>query len=639
MRFRELVLSDASGGEGLCLAFHPRLTVVAGLPVAARRELVETLITASAGGRADRVLTSDDGPARAWVDSLVPGRPGATLVEELSRLDARLVAVDEHDARVAYHRAVARLEAVTAELAAIIDLEPTEAEDREIVAAAECIDELQDRVAKTADRAERCRRVAAWAEGLLDGTTSPTDTPPPEASSELVDLAGRWNRAKGAVERFERELSVHRADEVDPTLDRRVALLAPLDQDRLWDAHGRVDEAEARYAAALERRSELEEDLPEDLEAAIDSAHIERVRAEEVVASRWRPGILGSSVPAVTGLVLALVEASIGGLLVVVGIGVAARLIIGPRIALARASTNERRELARAGATSYLGLHLRRLSDPADPEAPQEMESITRELEEAARERTAALVGWKELVGRLEPSEADGLEAEIRAHAVRFNTALRTEADTRIQGDLDAARTDLAARRDRLAASVGDLTDRAGTLDREAETAAADLASRLAESGIDPALPATDIAVQLGRIRSDATRRGRERAALRARPDVEAEYAELIAEVADRERPGWAGTTMPPPPPAGTSLLRRRRAEVMKQVVAGQAESVDRGPDVPLVLDEPLAQLSGAALTEWLDAILDRTGQAVYLTDDPAVAAWARAHVDGDRLSLIAFGD
>ena len=49
------------------------------------------------------------------------------------------------------------------------------------------------------------------------------------------------------------------------------------------------------------------------------------------------------------------------------------------------------------------------------------MESITRDLEEAARERTAALPGWKELVGRLEPSEADGLEAEIPLHAVRFN--------------------------------------------------------------------------------------------------------------------------------------------------------------------------------------------------------------------------
>ena len=63
----------------------------------------------------------------------------------------------------------------------------------------------------------------------------------------------------------------------------------------------------------------------------------------------------------------------------------------------------------------------------------------------------------------------------------------------------------------------------------------------------------------------------------------------------------------------------------MKQIVAGQTESVDRGPDVPLVLDEPLAQLSGEALSEWLDAILDRPGQAVYLTDDPAVATWARS--------------
>ena len=362
--------------------------------------------------------------------------------------------------------------------------------------------------------------MAAWAEGLLDGTTSPTDSPPPEASSELVDLAARWNRARSAVERFERELSAHRADEIDPTLDRRVALLAPLDQDRLWDAHRRVAEAEARYAGALERRSDLEEELPEDLEAAIDSAHIERVRAEEVVASRWRPGILGSSVPAVTGLVLALVEASIGGLLVVIGIGVAARLIIGPRIALARASTNERRELARVGAKSYLGLHLRRLNDPADPDAPQEMESITRELEEAARERTAALVAWKELVGRLEPSEADGLEAEIRAHAVRFNAALRTETDTRMQCDLDAARSG-PRRPPRPPRRLDRGPHRPGRRPSTVRPRRRPPTSRpsWSRAGSTPTLPAADIAVQLGRMRSDATRRaaGASRAPVPAR--------------------------------------------------------------------------------------------------------------------------
>ena len=247
-----------------------------------------------------------------------------------------------------------------------------------------------------------------------------------------------------------------------------------------------MKDADAHLAAAIERRSELEEDLPDEVEAAIDSAHIERVRAEEMVAARWRPGILGSSVPAAVGLVVGLAAGAIGGVLVIVGIGVAARLIVTPRIALARASNAERRELARVGADSYLGLHLRRLADPSDPDAPHEMEEITRALEDTAREQTAALVAWKELVGRLDPSEADGLEAEIRVHTVRFNTALRTETDEKLQAELHAAEDDLAARNGRLADSARELTERATVLDQEAEIAAIDLIGRLAEQGIDP---------------------------------------------------------------------------------------------------------------------------------------------------------
>jgi hypothetical protein len=152
-------------------------------------------------------------------------------------------------------------------------------------------------------------------------------------------------------------------------------------------------------------------------------------------------------------------------------------------------------------------------------------------------------------------------------------------------------------------------------------------------------MPAAEIAVALGRERMDAARRGRERKTLRPRAEVEEEHAALAVEVAERERPGWVGSPMPPPPPAGTSLLRRRRAEVMKKLAAGLADSVDHGPSVPLVLDEPLAGLEGDALTEWLDAIVDRQGQTVYLTEDPAVAAWARASTAGDRMALIAFSD
>ena len=83
MRFRELVLSDASGGEGLRLGVPPAADRRwPACPAPARRELVETLITASAGGRADRALTTDDGPADGVARH---ARPGADRRRRWSR--------------------------------------------------------------------------------------------------------------------------------------------------------------------------------------------------------------------------------------------------------------------------------------------------------------------------------------------------------------------------------------------------------------------------------------------------------------------------------------------------------------------------------------------------------------------------
>ena len=61
------------------------------------------------------------------------------------------------------------------------------------------------------------------------------------------------------------------------------------------------------------------------------------------------------------------------------------------------------------------------------------------------------------------------------------------------------------------------------------------------------------------------------------------------------------------------------------------------GPDVPLVLDEPLAGLSESELAEALDRIEESPRQVVYLTEDPAVAAWARPRSAADQVALIAF--
>ena len=134
------------------------------------------------------------------------------------------MALDEYDARVAYHETATRFAAVDDELSRLTELEPTAEDDERILAAAEAIDGLQERVASAVDRAERCRRVANWAGGLVEGSDAAA---PAEASSELVDLADRCQRARQKLARLERELSTHRADELSPGLDRRVPRCSP----------------------------------------------------------------------------------------------------------------------------------------------------------------------------------------------------------------------------------------------------------------------------------------------------------------------------------------------------------------------------------------------------------------------------
>jgi hypothetical protein len=178
---------------------------------------------------------------------------------------------------------------------------------------------------------------------------------------------------------------------------------------------------------------------------------------------------------------------------------------------------------------------------------------------------------------------------------------------------------------------------RAAVLDQEAEAAATELITRLTEQGIDVELDTAEIATAVEQLRAAATRRGRERSALRPRSEVEEEHAALTAELAERERPGWAGAPLPPPPPAGSSLLRRRRGEVVRRIASTLPSSPDAaGPDVPLVLDEPFAALADDELTDALAGLQDLPGQVVYLTEDPAVAAWART-CSPDQATLIAF--
>ena len=240
VRFRELVLSDASGGDTLRLAFHPRLTVVAGLPgdgppgagrdpdhgggrrsgrpgAHDRRGLGGLVARLDRAGPARRGAGRGAGPARRSA-----GRP--RRARRAGRLPPRGGPPGGGDRRARHGRRSSK---------------PTRDEDGALLDAAERIDELQERVAKTADRAERCRRVAAWAEGRLQGITRPGTRRPPKrpprssTSSTGGTAPTRPSSASSASSRRTGPTSWI------PTLDRRVALLAPLDQDRLWEAHRR----------------------------------------------------------------------------------------------------------------------------------------------------------------------------------------------------------------------------------------------------------------------------------------------------------------------------------------------------------------------------------------------------------------
>jgi len=461
-------------------------------------------------------------------------------------------------------------------------------------------------------------------------------------------------------------------------LDRRIPLLAPLDQDELWAAHARVRDAERTFQALADAQ-ETKTDIPPDVEAALDAAHIERIRAEDSAAARWRPGIIASSLVAVLALALAPSHVLAALALMLVTLGVVVTLIVLPRRAVAQSIAEERSQLARVGATSYLGLHLRRLDDPDD-------DAAQRLLTEVARERTRATVAWKELVGHLEPSEADGIEAEIRGHALRFNATLRAERDATLRDDLSAAQAESARTRAALHTTVDRLQALLDDAHAAIEQATTARHALLGQLGIEPTPDLEDV---LARARLGATQRQRRREQARPRADIEAERAELVTRVAELARPGWDGPPPIPPTADAVSLLCRRRDELRSRLGvdlvddderAQQLQTMDRrvrelerrvaddrtippretmakrllarmararsagaevggpsGESLPVILDDPLLRVAVDRRCDLLDMLarVSERVQVIYVTEDPVVVSWARQRAGENDLLLL----
>jgi hypothetical protein len=112
--------------------------------------------------------------------------------------------------------------------------------------------------------------------------------------------------------------------------------------------------------------------------------------------------------------------------------------------------------------------------------------------------------------------------------------------------------------------------------------------------------------------------------------DVDVEWAlasrARIADLAEGREPA-------PAPVADRPLSVSDLASVLS---ARLTEVAGAGEPLPLVLDEPLAGLDATQVWELLEVVRRSSGrQVIYLTEDPEVAAWARATAASGGLSVL----
>lgn len=328
----------------------------------------------------------------------------------------------------------------------------------------------------------------------------------------------------------------------------------------------------------------------------------------------------------------------------------------------------ERGILQRIGVTSYDAFLLRTSSILGDLDAADRVAQARRRLAEAEaawelaqghepepvrdlrRERARLLTEATGLLGRAVP--AAEVEAALRSYRVapdvhRLASALGDAlqaAGVAVRGELleeaDAwldrwhalgmARAEAQARRGaidaELAAAVGALDAARVTAPARSAEAEQQLASAHAE--LDAAEAVTAAAEQARRDaaahaeRLVAARRELARAE-RDRDDAEGELDRQLALAADR----GSGGRMPMAVVDEVDGCRVDHADAEVYLLARIAGLRDVGAvgGLPLVLDEPFVPLGDRATASML-GLLERVGsvvQVVYLTDDPAVLAWA----------------
>lgn len=488
---------------------------------------------------------------------------------ELAALDARILAAEGDAARRQYARALAELERVRAEAAALQSGGHGAEVDRLLLASADEARRLAARWSELAAVAERARLAATADTPLEPSDVARLAGVPEDVPADLGAVVAAFAQAGDHVATLEDRLRVVASASLPEPDDPRVLTLATVDQHELWAAHARVLEA----AAAVQDEQVALGGIGADGERAeaiaeLETAHAAVEEANAVLERRRVPVIAGAALGALAGLPLSAATPFLGLALCAASLVGTAFGLGSPWRARAAATRREAKALAYVGVPSYLGFHLRRVDATLDPTSLDRLGIARTELAAAQR-------AWTSVAGDVDVAGATMLERQVREYAAALASQQGAVQEvTELRRTLDElALPDLAGARDRLLLAVepygigpADLDGSAPNLvvglvanqvaaghaarrQRALEDAEADeekVAHRLDEllarlgfsdGALDARVGALEWGVERARDREAA------RAAARPREEVEADLARLNAEVRRLRRPEWTEVT------------------------------------------------------------------------------------------------
>jgi hypothetical protein len=650
--------------------------------------------------------------ARTALDQLRAERAEATtyvvqveaMTAELAQLDEVIALAPEAAARWRWIGLRNQLDELRAELASLDQPDDGGSDaDTRLLDAVEQLREAGETWGEASTAATELGQVVGALPPVSDADLARVAATPDDLPGDFDATLAALEAAKEITQACTATLAAATAAPVDPE-DGIVYQLAHLDQDALWAAHTAAVAAQTAYEAELASR---EDEADPEVESEIEAAHHEVVRCQREVDRRFRAGILGPSLLAVGALLAGQsISVLVGIPVLLAAAGLGFWLLAVPRKALAEAEREEEIALGRADAGSWLGLHLRRIDDVMQP-------SDRKRIDVAVDRRATTRLDWEEISGGTSLEAAGQREDAIRSYASAIDPRART-ARTKVATEaLASARAqELDAQRALAAGLTGYglpddgaadldpaqiravLTQRAAAgrfarkalqlreLQTQAASAGTALDHLLCQLGFDDGDLEGRLERAIGAVEA-ARRRRRALEATRGADEIEAEIAELSAEVTRHRRLSWDLTPDPTEAPADPAALmdqRRALAEVLAstrgpdpadverrtgvteervRVLEAERKALDDGPTalrrrvadriarttfvgeqeeaLPLIIDDALVEVDPSELFKLLDLVvrLSSRTQIVLLTSDITIAKWARREAAHGIVTLL----